>query len=247
MSKTATRNKIIYLSNEASSKLLDILKFQFNVPKSMEFYKNERCELIKILDIVEHDDFTKNVLKDEVDSFNGHTDIVYSMSLIYGIAHFEAFFNDITRTCLAHFWQTLKTKNKSMTHEEILAFDDIEELKNHLIEKEVAQFSHLGIKEKIEYYENRFHVTFSYIRQKGVRLNWNCIELNGLISLFAKRNLILHNGGIVNDIYLRICKNENLKSGESIQISKDDVIEALTMLFRVSDSLRQVMIKKMKK
>jgi hypothetical protein len=162
---------------------------------------------------------SKNVLKDEIDSFEGHSDIVYTMSLIYGIAHFEAFFNDLTRTCLAHFWQTLKTKNKTMTHEEVLAFDNIDDLKNYLIEKEVIQFSHFGIKEKVEYLENKFHVTFSYIRQKGKRLNWNCIELDDLINLFAKRNLILHNRGIVNDIYLRICKNEELQIGESIEIS----------------------------
>lgn len=247
MSKTVTKNKITYLSNEVSSKLLEILKFQFNVPKSMEFYKNERRELVEILDIAGHDNFTKNVLKDEIDSFEGHTDIVCTMSLIYGIAHFEAYFNDLTRTCLTHFWQTLKTKNKTMTYEEILAFDNLDDLKNLLIEKEVAQFSHLGIKEKIEYFENKLHVTFTYMRQKGIRLNWNCVELDDLINLFAKRNLTLHNGGIVNEIYLRICKNENYELGESIVISKDYAIQALTMLFRISDSIKQVIIKKLKK
>jgi hypothetical protein len=69
MSKIAIKNKIRNLTNEVSNKLLDILKFQFNVPKSMKFYKNERREIVELLDIAGHDYYTKNVLKDEINSF----------------------------------------------------------------------------------------------------------------------------------------------------------------------------------
>jgi hypothetical protein len=248
MKKTPTLKYIDDLCCNFLSQLHDALKFQIDIPKTIELYQDKTTILVEALELVESEN-SKLLLphfKDELKYLENHPPIVNIMSVVYGIAHFEAYFNDLTNIMLKYYWQTLRTSGKTLTYEEILRYESIDELKNGIIDKELMIFSHLGIDEKIKYYENKFKIQFSYARQKGVRINWNCIEREELISLFATRNIILHNGGYINKIYKRITKSDKYKIGDKVVITDIESIDMLGILLRVGRSLSAVCRNKIK-
>lgn len=219
MNKTSTLNCINEIRINFLSEFNSILKFQIDVPKSIQQYREYTQNELEIISTP----YLKSHLETEIKYLNNHLPIVNIMTLIYVTAHFEAFFNKLTNTMLNYYCCTLK---------------------NHLIEKELMKFSYLGIKGKIQYYEEKFNLQFSYVRQNGLKFDWNFIELQGLTNTFAERNIILHNGGYINGIYKKITKSKKYEIGDKIQISHDEILPKLKLLMETGDSLSVVCLKK---
>jgi hypothetical protein len=166
------------------------------------------------------------------------------MSIVYGIAHFEVLLSGMTRLLLSYFCKSLSTKDKYLTYEEIIKFGEFQSIQEYIIEQEVNSFSFKSIKQKITYLEKKFGLKFTYEKQKGIRGNWNCIELNDLIEIHSARNILVHNNSIVNKFYISENPNSKYKIGDKKEINNEYSIHALFVLFRVSDSFYSVIKKK---
>ncbi|GAB5528028.1 MAG: hypothetical protein Roseis2KO_59000 [Roseivirga sp.] len=240
VSKTSTLRGLKKEYEIATSQLLEVLKFMLQTPKRIEDYRIEKEAHLEILELLEPDSQIKDHLSNEIKSLKGQSKIVYSMSLVYGIAHIESYLNNLTRLLLRYYWKNLKTKGRTLTYEEVLNFKSLDSLKENLIEKEVMLFSHMGIDEKISFFEKKLHVEFSYERVQGIRHNWNCIELQGLKNIFLKRNLILHNGSHVNHEYVKSTGYSDYEPGDKIAIDREYALQSLSLLMRISGSFLSV-------
>lgn len=245
VTKTSTIRRINDVYSFGVTRILQMMQFKFDAPKSIELYQQSKNEMLSILRELDSEPDMQRHLEEEIQTFESYTPIVYTMAIIYAIAHFEAYLNGLTESLLQFYWKTLKSRNKTLTYEEALNFESIDDLKNSLIKNEMMRFSHMGMNEKIKYYEEKFNVTFKYERiENSIRKNWNCIEKEGLIKVFAQRNIILHNGAVVNEKFLNITQESNTQVGDVIKINKDDALDSIGLLFRVCDSFRQVGINK---
>jgi hypothetical protein len=169
------------------------------------------------------------------------------MVLVYAIAHFEVFLVELAKILYSCFWQALKSKDKTLTYEQILTCDDFEQLKYNIIEIEISKFSFVSINSRIEILERKFCLDFSHKRVKGIRNNWNCIELDGLIEIHSSRNLIVHNYATVNRFYLQQNPNTSMKIGDKLILNSSYLVEALSLLFRVRGSFSSVVLDKIKR
>jgi len=246
VTKTSTLRDINQIYSSAITKILETIGYKYDVPESIN------ANIINKIIQIERYSF-KDGVPDEVDrlykkinTLRGYTTTVYEMALVYCIAQFEAFLNDLTRLLLTYYWKTLITKHKTMNYEEVLKFESMDELKSSLIEKEVMAFSHLSIMDKVKYYEDKFHVKFSYTRQDGIRKNWNCIEKETLVKSFATRNIILHNGGVINEKYISLTDEPKSKIGSIIIIDNKNSMDLMSVVFRVCDTFYQVSKAKVK-
>ncbi|WP_299112013.1 hypothetical protein [uncultured Winogradskyella sp.] len=246
VTKTSTLKGIEEIYSSAITKILETIGYKYDVPDSINVNIDNKIAQIGLYSFKEDDQYMIHHLQEKINTLQGYTNIVYEMALVYCIAQFEAFLNDLTRLLLTYYWKTLITKHKTMSYEDVLKFETMEELKFSLIDKEVMAFSHLSIMEKVKYYEDRFHVKFSYIRQKGVRKNWNCIEKETLVKSFATRNIILHNGGVINEKYIFLTGEPKSKIGSSVTIDNRNSMDLMSIIFRVCDSFYQVSKNKVK-
>ena len=245
ISKTATLRKINEHYDFGSTRILEVMRFKFDAPKTIRFYQERQNRLLENLKKLESQPKIQAQIEKDIKAYESFSPIIYTMAFIYSIAHFETFLNSITEALLQYYWKTLKTKNKTLTYQEILNFDSIDDLRSSLIQNELMKFSHLSISEKIKYYEERFNVNFKYEKEgDGIRENWNCIERNELIRVFSQRNIILHNGGVINEKYLNSTNEKDFKTGDELKISKKSALESIGLLFRVCGSFKEVGVKK---
>lgn len=115
---------------------------------------------------------------------------IRDMSLVYLIAEFESFLQEILKISFEKEPNSLVTCQKSMTFEDLLKFNDIRDVKQQLIEKEVLSVVNQDIDEIGKYFQQRFNLDLTKWPP------WKKIR-----ERFYRRNIIVHNSGVPNKIY----------------------------------------------
>ena len=250
MKKSQAIKAINEISYKTADSMLGLIKFKYLIPESLDSVKTEKEILIYLSELREGDDeINKRVVetwREDVAFIDTLPDILYPMILVYSITIFEAFLTDITKVLMTYFWKTLRSNSRTMTYEEILAFDDMPALREQIVENDIMSFSYSSLKDRINYLEKKLSLKFSYVRVKGIRNNWNCVEMEPLTEIHAARNLIVHNAGIVNKIYLNQIKNSTYKLNDPLKIDKTYMLDSLSLLFRVRSSFTSVALDKIK-
>jgi hypothetical protein len=165
---------------------------------------------------------------------DGFQSTFFNTTFTYLLAIFEAFVSDSLRAVLTYRPEIMKTRKKELSYENILSKSDLQQIIRFMVEKELREMTSVSIKEQWLNYEKRFGVPFQSISHDVDRL----CEANG------QRNLLMHNGGIANEIYLSSVKNPKLKLGERVQISAADLDVYAGSLKRVSTHLKNSHIEK---
>lgn len=136
------------------------------------------------------------------------------MALIYVVTLMEAF----TKEYLVHLFSqkpALLKSSKSITYEEVLSFDKFSDLNNFLAEKEVEQVSYKNIDQLAEYVNSKLKLEIN------ASISWwnICREAN------YRRNLIVHNRGIVNKTYMSKIKTAS-PLGTKLKVSPNYLQDA---------------------
>ncbi len=136
--------------------------------------------------------------------------LLINMSFIYLVALFDAFLTDVFVAVLVERPEALKS-NKQLTYDKILELQQKGELIEFMARREINELSYKSIADQSDYYKAKFNIDLA---DSGV-------ELTALIEIRARRNLLVHNNGIVNDKYMETVKNTTYNLGESVEISFD--------------------------
>ena len=161
-----------------------------------------------------------------IDEVRDHTNLLYRSSLISLAVTFELLITNIVHYRAFNHPQSINISSKKLTLNEIEKIGSIEEAKNYLVEEYVTEFMRqsnidwittlkkdykVKLDPKIEGYENLINETFN------------------------RRNLVVHGGGKVNNIYLTKVEKElreGVEKGDAIEINKSYIVNRINV-FRV--------------
>jgi hypothetical protein len=146
--------------------------------------------------------------------------LIREMCLVYMITVFESFLENVLKITFEKCPECLSS-SKSITFEEVVAnLKSNKEILNALIEKETDEV----LRYDIEKIDNYFHKKFN-IRISGYVPDWNEFK-----ERFYRRNILLHNLGIVNEEYSR---KTGYKGEEKRLTVSEDYLEKSFQLFRL--------------
>jgi len=132
--------------------------------------------------------------------------LLTEMALIYQVALFDAYVPDMIRAVLLQYPGMLKNKEKNLTYEEILNLHAKGLIVESLVDKEVDRFSRQSVREQIKWISKKLQVNYV----------GNELQENVMVELNARRNILVHNSGIVNQVYLDDVANSPLALGERV-------------------------------
>ena len=137
----------------------------------------------------------KEILK----SRNSNYSILYKSVLMSLIIYLESTVSDVIKqTCMDY---PERLGDKTLTLKEVKESGSIDEAISKIVEKEIESLMFKGFDEWIKFLKNNLKLNMEY-------LNSYQSELTEII---ARRNIMVHNRGIVNHTYLSKVSNEYLK------------------------------------
>ncbi|KAL0630479.1 hypothetical protein Q9L58_010675 [Maublancomyces gigas] len=115
-------------------------------------------------------------------------------------SEFDAFTGSLLKVIYKSKEDLLKGISRQITFADLLSYENLNDVKIDMLEKEIENFRRDGYVDQFIALENKF----------GLKLR-GFSEWGEFIELSQRRNLIVHNGGIVNDQYLIICDKEKFQ------------------------------------
>jgi len=149
-------------------------------------------------------------VKEAVSRVRKHPTLLLNMAFIYLLAIFEAFLADVFRVVLQARPEMLRS-NKQLTYQAIVSLGSKDELISHMAARELHEIGYGSTRDQWSYYRDRF----------GVDLAKAGIAIEKLIEMYAERNLLVHNNGLVNNIYLESVRTPKFKKGGRVEITLD--------------------------
>jgi hypothetical protein len=116
--------------------------------------------------------------------------LVYNMALIYRCALFDAFLADVIQLVLVAFPKMLKS-SRTLTHAQIIDFVAGGTVMECIAQTALAEFERLSIRDQLKWIDDKFGI--AVVPDKRL--------LDDLVEIFARRNLIVHAGGTVDQRY----------------------------------------------
>lgn len=150
--------------------------------------------------------------------------IIGDMSLVYLVAVFENFLKRILVDSFSKKPEALITCQKSLNYEDILKLNDLNEIKESIIEKETAAIVNEDIGEISKYFKQRFSLDISSFPQ------WTEFK-----ERFYRRNVIVHNSGKPNERY-------RLKTGykgktRRLRVTKEYINESIVLFEAMAEQI----------
>ena len=155
------------------------------------------------------------------------------MTLSYLISHQEAFIKEYLYVILTNRKSILKSKEKQLSYDEVCGFKSIRSLISYMAHKEADTLGYDSIDEIAKNFRKQFDVDFEKFT------NWADLR-----EATYRRNLIIHNGGVTNDIY---CSKTGYKQqNEHLSTKADYVKNICKFLLGFIEFLHDQMAKKLK-
>jgi hypothetical protein len=157
-------------------------------------------------------------------------DAFYTMAFIYRVALHDAFIDDLIKMYLVNFPDAMKS-GKKLTYEEIIDGVQQVNLLETIADKEVREFSFKSVTDQARWLEERFGVSLVCM-PKEQAAEW----MSKLVELNARRNLLVHSGGVINKRYVEET-GSTMHVGTTLTINMDYYKAAHALLLMVADGL----------
>lgn len=155
-------------------------------------------------------------------------EILYRGSLLLLVTYFENLVAGVFRECFVKYPQRISLNEKSVSYKMLTEMNDIEEIKNILIDQEVTNKMYDSLLNWKKYF------------QKNLKLElkaWDD-EFELIQEIMARRNLYVHNNGVINSIYINLVKEVNKDSiGNILSIDREYIDNAIDILEYIGMSL----------
>lgn len=148
--------------------------------------------------------------------------MIFTSSLISMVTYFELLVAKLLQERLMAHPEAMNIKQKTLTISQIEEIGSLEEAKNFLVEQEVNDLMHEGFKSWMEYFKNKMKIDLGNLKDSIEEVN----------EVFSRRHLFVHNGGVVNNIYLtRVSKEyrDGLSVGDRIIVDMEYFTNALKL------------------
>jgi hypothetical protein len=135
------------------------------------------------------------------------------------VSQYDAYLADLCRSLFQIKPELAFLLEKEFTFQDILKYEDLEELKEYVIEKDVESLLRKSHYEQLTTLEKRI----SKHTKKEFTLTTNLPALPTFIELTERRNLFVHCNGLVSRNYIENCKKHKVKTIEKIELN--DVLD----------------------
>lgn len=155
-------------------------------------------------------------------------EILYRGSLLLVVTYFENLIASVLRGNFAKYPQRIALNEKSVSYKMLTEVNNIEEIKDILIDQEVTNKMY----ESLLDWKNYF--------QKNIKLELKAWEekFDILQEIIARRNLYVHNNGIINNIYIKLIHDVSKYSmGEELSIDREYIDDAVNIIEYLGMSL----------
>ena len=152
---------------------------------------------------------------------NDSTGILYEMAFVYRIALFDAFVSDVLVVLFVHRQDLLKTDKKQISYAGAISMAESGTLIEFLAAKEVEAFTFRPFLDQMKWLEQRLQYDI-------LQSDKNILE--SLNEIVARRNLLVHANGVVNDRYVAAVGSTSLTIGERAGVSRDYYTKADSLL-----------------
>lgn len=129
---------------------------------------------------------------DAISKTSRHLELLNDSSLMNLTSIVELFFSEILHCWFEKHFELVEPKEKVFSFEDLKAFSTIADARSHYTNERIESILYKPFFEWIQYIKTTGKLSMNYINQ----------DQDSLIETFLRRNLVVHNGGVVNSIYL---------------------------------------------
>jgi hypothetical protein len=143
------------------------------------------------------------------------------------VDNFFSFLSDIIKVCIKSKPELLVSK-ETISLEEVLKFQNYDDLVSYIVDKKINDLSYGGIKKLEEFLSSRTAIAL-----------WQSEEQKALLSISIElRNVHTHNRGIINELTLKRLKDVNnpfrLQSGRHFHANFDNLVLMANNMFDIA-------------
>ncbi len=159
--------------------------------------------------------------------------------LVNALQDMTTIFEDFLADVFKHFYSEYKgcLKNKQIDYECLLISSSLEELEHRFIEKLVEDIFRKSIKEIFQCLSKEIHIDSDYLKTHE----------DEMLELFYRRNIHVHNKGIVNRTYIELSGNPfKFKEGDIAIVNEDYLYNAASLFLLAGADIITTIISKIK-
>lgn len=185
----------------------------------------------------------ENVRSDMYDHLKAvnYPTVIHKTSLIYAVSAFEVFLNKFLTILYDAEPRAIKNNAKSLTYEEILSYTSFKSLKQKMISNILHDFFYKSIAEQITIMDKKFGFKLIFDDTKSTIFDKH-VNLTTLTEIYSIRNIILHNDGIINDIFIKNNPSSTYKLGDVIELESEYTHNKIYYLFQIMTKLCYVIL-----
>ena len=165
--------------------------------------------------------------------------LLYQNSLISLISAVERFLSQIIHTYYNAVPDAMSDKDKVFSFDDLRNFNTVEDARVYLIEKKVTDLMRGSFTDWISFFRTQTGLLMSYLDP----------YMDTLVETCERRNLLIHNAGIVNSIYLSkvsLALRKGTKKGDTLHLTRKYLDERIDYFERYSILLVAELWKKLK-
>jgi hypothetical protein len=152
--------------------------------------------------------------------------LLYQSSLITLTNTVEWFLSQILHQYFNKYTDAVGTKDKFFSLEDLKAFASIEDAKKHLVDTKVENILRDSFDDWISFLKEKVKLSMGYLNT----------EKDKIVEIYQRRNIVVHNGGKINYIYLSKVSEELRKDksvNDEIFITRDYLDQSISLFERI--------------
>jgi hypothetical protein len=186
-------------------------------------------------------DHKRKILRRKVENSKMAHDLIPRGIFVSLISEYDSYLGYLIRAILYLKPEILCGSEKSLLFSKLLELNSIDDAREYLIEKEVESILRENHAQHFAWFEKKLSVPLT----KDLKCWSKFIEIT------ERRNLFVHNDGIVSNHYISVCTAHNvnlppnIKAGDQLTVEPEYFDEAYRCLFEMGIKLAQVIWRKL--
>jgi len=153
------------------------------------------------------------------------TSLLFNGSLMNLTGHVELLFGDLFRIYYACHPGAVGTRDKVFSFEDLSNFDSVSAAREHFVASRIESLLYSSFSDWLDFFRSNAKLSMGYLDE----------DVDLLVETFQRRNLVVHNAGIVNSIYLNSVHPKLLSDvtlGQPLPPNRDYLVNRIDLFER---------------